>query len=200
MSRNSDRAKATRERLVEVATRLFTEHGYDGTSTEAVLRESGVSRGALYHHFDSKKALFDAVLEAVDAALMEQAAAEAATLVGDDPRTLLRHACVRWLRLAQQPAVRQIVLIDGPSVVGWPRWRELDERYALGLLKQALAEIATVGGLRVELVDVFAHILLASLGEVALLVARSEARDAALADGEAAVDELLRRLLSGDPA
>jgi hypothetical protein len=135
----------------------------------------------------------------VNAALLEQAAAAAVPLGGDDPRTLVRQACVHWLRLVQQPSVRQIVLIDGPSVVGWQRWRDLDERYALGLLKQALTEIAAVGGLRAELVEVFAHILLASVGEVALVVAGADTRDAALAEREAAVDELLRSLLTGDP-
>src|ERR1700759_2647290 len=52
--------RATRGQLIEVATRLFTEHGYEGTSIEAVLSAAGVSRGALYHHFAGKEALFEA--------------------------------------------------------------------------------------------------------------------------------------------
>ena len=65
MNKNVARGQATRAHLIDVATRLFTERGYDGTSIEAVLAESGVSRGSLYHHFPGKDALFWAVLEGV---------------------------------------------------------------------------------------------------------------------------------------
>jgi AcrR family transcriptional regulator len=71
MNRNIERGNTTRDRLVDVATRLFTEQGYDGTSIEAVLREAGISRGSLYHHFPGKDALFGAALERVEQRVAE---------------------------------------------------------------------------------------------------------------------------------
>ena len=65
MNKNVERGRATRAHVIEVATRLFAAHGYDGTSIEAVQAEAGVSRGSLYHHFPGKEALFWAVLEEV---------------------------------------------------------------------------------------------------------------------------------------
>ena len=70
--------------------------------------------------------------------------------------------------------IQQILLIDAPSVLGWQRWRALEERHALGLIKGALAAIADQGGLAPELVEVFSHVVLAAIDEIALFVARSD--------------------------
>lgn len=93
--------------------------------------------------------------------------------------------------------MRQIVLTDAHSVVGWQKWREIEERHGLGRLKQALRMIAATGRLREDMVDVFAHVLLASLIEVAFLVARSPDTAAATSTGRKAMRELLERLLGG---
>ena len=125
MNKNVERGQATRAHLVEVATRLFVAHGYEGTSIEAVLAESGASRGSLYHHFPGKVALFWAVLEGIAARVsgqMEDAARDA-----QDPVAALRAECLAWIRLAGDPVIQQTVLIDAPAVFGWQRWRELDE-------------------------------------------------------------------------
>src|SRR5215472_2996945 len=122
MNRKLERGQATREQLLAVATRLFAERGYDDTSIELVLQESGVSRGALYYHFKSKEALFEAVLDGVgqDVAGRLQAAMAGTT----DIPSALRAACLGWIRLAGDPVVQRIVLVDAPSVLGWQRWRE----------------------------------------------------------------------------
>jgi len=192
MNRNVSRGEATRSQLIAVATRMFAANGYEGTSIEAVLQEAGVSRGALYHHFGSKEALFEAVVEDLEAKLGEQTAAAAEGVEG--PVALLRAGFLAWIRLAGDPVVRQILLIDALSVLGWERWRALDER-PLGLIKVVLQMVADEGGLRPDLVDPFAHVLLASGNELALLVALSEDPEAAMRSGAEAVDELLRRLL-----
>ena len=128
MNKNVERGQATRAHLVDVATQLFAAHGYDGTSIEAVLAEAGVSRGSLYHHFAGKDALFWAVLEGIAARVAEQLTA----LERDapDPVAGLRIGYLGWVRLASDPVVQQTVLIDAPAVLGWQRWRELDEQVA----------------------------------------------------------------------
>jgi AcrR family transcriptional regulator len=197
MNKNVERGRATRAHLVDVATRLFAERGYDGTSIEAVLAEAGVSRGSLYHHFRGKDALFWAVLEGIAARVGEQLADVERD--APDPVAALRAAYLAWIRLAGDPVVQRIVLIDAPAVLGWDRWRELDEQGSLGAIKAALAYAAEVGRIDQRHVDVFAHILLAAANEVAMKIARADDPAAELAAGESAFAEFLDRLL-GEPA
>jgi AcrR family transcriptional regulator len=192
-NKNVARGEATRGQLIAVATRMFAERGYEDTSVEAVLREAGVSRGSLYHHFTSKEALFEAVAEDVEGQVGSQTVAASAG--ADGPVAALRAGFLAWIRLAGDPVVQRILLIDGPSVLGWERWRAMEERHALGLIRMVLEAAAAQAQLRPELADTLAHVLLASVNEVALLVARADDAQAAMKAGEDAIDELLRRLL-----
>jgi len=169
-----ERGRTTRERLIATARELFGEHGYEGTSIGAVLEASGVARGALYHHFPSKEALFDAVLDRVVADIA---------------------ASGTWLELALDPAVQRIALLDPPAVVGWTRWRELDEQYTLGGLRANLRRIAADGRLPEQDVDLLANMVLASVSEAALMIARADDPKAAFEAGRATVDMLLTRLV-----
>ncbi len=194
MSKKVERGQATRLRIVATATTLFSELGYEATSIEAVLRESGVSRGALYHHFDSKDALFEAVLEAIEADLAQAAIAASRDIA--DPAKALRAGCDVFLDLTHTAKVRQIVLVDAPAVLGWQKWREIEARYGFGLLKAALEAAAARGQVRRDLVDAFAHMLLAALIEVALMVSRADDPTEALKSGRSALGELMDRLLT----
>jgi AcrR family transcriptional regulator len=193
MNKNVERGRATRAHLVDVATRLFAAAGYDGTSIEAVLAESGASRGSLYHHFANKEALFLAVMEDASTRAVQPTAEAIGAFT--DPVTALRMGCLAWIRLADDPVVRQIVLIDAPAVLGWQRWRELDEQGPLGVIRGLLSGAADAGRIEARHVDVFAHIVVASINEVALMLARTDDRTEALATAESAVNEFLDRLL-----
>jgi AcrR family transcriptional regulator len=193
MNKNVERGRATRAHVIEVATRLFAAHGYDGTSVEAVQAESGVSRGSLYHHFPGKEALFLAVMDEVGAAIGRQG--EEAARDAADPVALLRAGGLLWIRNASDPVVRQVMLIDAPAVLGWQRWREIDEQGPLGLIRDCLAYAAGTGRIEHRHVDTFAHIVLAAANEVAMMIARADDPAAALAAGESAFAEFLDRLL-----
>jgi AcrR family transcriptional regulator len=193
-NKNVARGEATRGQLIAVATRMFAERGYEDTSIEAVLREAGVSRGSLYHHFASKEALFEAVAEDMETSVGVQTLAAADGIT--EPLAALRAGFLAWIRLAGDPVVRRILLVDAPSVLGWERWRSMEEAHALGLIRLVLQAIAEEGRLRPELVGTLANVLLASVNEVALLVARSDDRDEAMKAGAEAIDELLRRLFA----
>jgi AcrR family transcriptional regulator len=197
INKNVERGRATRARVIEVATRLFAEHGYDGTSIEAVQAASGVSRGSLYHHFPGKDALFWAVLEEVGARVGQ----EGADLARDatDPVAMLRAGGLAWIRQAGNPVVRQIMLIDAPVVLGWQRWRELDEQGPLGVIRDCLAYAAETGRIEHRHVDTFAHIVLAAANEVAMVIARADDPAVAIAAGESAFAEFLDRLLGDAP-
>ncbi|HUN53186.1 MAG TPA: TetR/AcrR family transcriptional regulator [Candidatus Sulfotelmatobacter sp.] len=193
MTPRIERGQATRQRIVGTAAGLFAELGYEATSVEMVLRDSGVSRGALYHHFDSKEALFEAVLEQVEAEVAD------ATVVASrgiaDPVEALRAGCYAFLDLAGLGRVRQIVLIDAPAVVGWEKWRAIDARHGFGLLKASLAAATAQRRLSPALLEVLAHMLLAALIEIAMLIARAADPPAATEVGRAGLGELIDRLL-----
>jgi len=193
-NKNVTRGAATRAQLIDIATRLFASRGYEDTSIEAVLQQAGVSRGSLYHHFAGKEALFEAVLDDVETRVGRQTIA--AAVGADGPAAALRAAFLAWIKLAGDPVVQRILLIDAPAVLGWERWRAIEERHALGAIRATLQAIADQGNLRPELVGTLAHVLLASVNEIALVVARSDDPAAAMKDGADAIDELLRRLLT----
>jgi len=197
MATKLEKAATTKAKIIATARQLFAASGYEGTSTEAVLAQSGVSRGALYHHFENKEALFAAVLEAVEVDLTAATGRATANLI--DPVAAVRVAFDTFLDLACEAEVRQIVLTDAHSVVGWQKWREIEERHGFGRLKEALKIMAAAGRIRDDMVDVFAHMLLASLIEVAFLVARAADPAAAAVNGRMAMKELLDRLLASSP-
>jgi hypothetical protein len=108
-----------------------------------------------------------------------------------DPVKILRAGCAQWLALVEDPAVRQIVVTDAPAVLGWQRWREIDERYGFGLLKHGVQAVADAGRLAVNDVDVVAHVLLGALNEAAMLIARPETPVAARKEATKAVDRII---------
>lgn len=195
MDRRVGRGQATRQHLIEVATQLFADRGYDGTSIEAVLERAGVSRGSLYHHFAGKDRLFEAVVEAVHAKVGEATLAAAAASGETEAFGLLKAVELAWIRLAGDPVVRRILLVDAPTVLGWRRWRDIEEQYGLGELKAVLKQAADAGRVPERLVEPFAHILLATGNELALVIALADDVPAAQAAAEAAVEEFLARLL-----
>src|SRR3954470_665082 len=190
--RRVERGQASRRHLLEIAARLFTERGYEATSITDVLERAKLSRGAFYHHFQSKEALFEAVLEMVEEHVgmtLREAAAGAS-----DPVEAIRIGCRAWLDMASDDReVVQITLVDAPSVVGWERWREIDEQHGLGLL---IGGLAATGRIPDEILDATAHLLHAATLEAALIIARSGARSSQAASVREALDELVDRLLS----
>jgi AcrR family transcriptional regulator len=198
MAVKAERGQATRQQIVAEATKLFAEAGYEAASIEAVLRACGISRGALYHHFSSKEALFTAVLETEEARIAETLMASA--MDQTDPLDMLRAGCSAWLNMAaSDAAVRRIVLTDAPSVVGWDVWREIDSRHGLGMLKAAFRLAAERGHVPESRADAYAHALLAVLTEMALLVARAEDQAVAADAGRAAVELVLSQLMGVAP-
>ena len=189
-----EKGQETRRAIVETATRLFAERGYAEVSIEAVLAACRISRGALYHHFSSKEALLEAAFEAVEVDVTAKVMASAATAGG--AVDAVRTGCEAFLDLTQDPAVRQIMLTDAPSVLGWDKWREIDERHAFGLMKAALEPAAREAGIAAALVDAFTRMLLASLSEIALMIAEADNPSEALENGKGAVRELLGRILA----
>jgi AcrR family transcriptional regulator len=188
------RGAATRERLLAAARRLFGERGYEATSIESVLEASDVARGALYHHFQSKAELFDAVLADVLVEIAERSAAAAAA--SKDPLEGLRAGSHAWLAMALDPAIQRIALLDPTTAVGWARWREQDQAHSLGGLRATLLRLTDEGRVPASQAELLAHVLLAALNEAALFVAFAADQRAAVDTARATVDTLLDRLFT----
>jgi AcrR family transcriptional regulator len=193
MNKRAARGQATRDQLIAVATGLFAAHGYEDTSIEEVLAAAGVSRGALYHHFAGKDALFEAVVESVEAGITAELLA--ATRDAGDAVATLRVAALGWIEMARDPVIQRIILLDAPSVLGVARWHDPDQQQALASMRVLLQAVSDEGRLAPELVAAFAHMILGAIDEMAMVVALAEDPDAALAEGRTAVEEFLRRLL-----
>jgi len=187
-----EKGRATRDRLIDAARDAFGERGYDATSIAEILDAAGVAKGALYHHFDTKAALFDAVLDHVVQEIAEGAADRART--APDPAAGLKAGCGAWLEMTLDPAIQRIVLLDAAAVVGWARAREIDDRHTLSGMRRNLERLAEQGdGLDAD-IDLLAHMVLAAVNEAALFIVRADDPRAALAVGRQAVDVLIDRL------
>ncbi|MEX1006638.1 MAG: TetR/AcrR family transcriptional regulator [Acidimicrobiia bacterium] len=186
----AEQAATTRRAILTAARRLFVEQGYFGTSTEEIVAEAGVgTRGALYHHFADKRALFLAVFEEVERDL---SAAGGGSRPEGDALDMLRHGLHSFLDAAAvDPAVQRIVLIDGPAVLGWVTWRGLEEHYGLGLIRQALDMGVAEGVIVVQPTEPLAHMLLAVVDEAALYIANSPHKRRARIETSRALDLFL---------
>jgi AcrR family transcriptional regulator len=167
----SEQALATKGKLEQVARELFAERGFADVSAEELVAKAGVTRGALYHHYDGKEGLFSAVVEAVMQELHAKLASEAAAI--SEPLVALKRGIHVFLEVCSDAQVRRILLIDAPAVLGWPAWREMDAKYGLGLLKHALSAAQASGLLGTYDTELLAHLLLGSLTEAAMVIARS---------------------------
>ncbi|MBU1377357.1 MAG: TetR/AcrR family transcriptional regulator [Alphaproteobacteria bacterium] len=142
---HAERTQRSREVLTAAAGRLFATHGYAQTSTEAVLAATGLTRGALYHHFRDKRDLFEAVCKGLheEATAAILAAADAAS----NPVDGLIAGGLAFVDHVVQPRVRRILLVEAPSVLGWERWNELDRAHGFGLLLDGVREAVAAGAL-----------------------------------------------------
>jgi AcrR family transcriptional regulator len=193
----AERSQSTRTALIEAARGLFAEHGYAGVGTEEIVRSAGVTRGALYHHFKGKRELFEAVYERIEAELAERIAAGALASSSSSPMEAMRAGAEMFLTAATEPETQRIVLLDGPSVLGWDRWREIATEHGLGLIEATLEAAVEAGAIERQPVRPLAHVLMGALDEAAMLVARAEDPDAMRVDVGRTLDSLLAALSTG---
>ena len=195
MNKNVERGRATRAHLVEVATRLFAEHGYDGTSIETVQASAGVSRGSLYHHFPGKEALFRAVYETVEAEVVARVMQAAASETS--PWDAVRAGLSAFLDACLEPAFRRIVVLDSVSVLQSKVLEIGIDPVELPMLRTVLTPLlgATVfGGIAI---DALTYVALGGLYGASLYIARASDPRAARAEVDLVLDTLVSGLLRG---
>jgi len=185
-----ERTAQTRAALITAARRLFGAEGFAEVGAERVTREAGMTRGALYHQFDGKAGLFAAVLDQVEAEIAQRVADAVAGFDPADTTGMLVAGAAAWLDASTEPDLQRIVLLDGPSVLGWDRWREICLRHTVGLIAALLQDGIDRGSLPPQPVQALTHVLVGAVDEAALYIAQADDAAAARAD----MDLVLHRL------
>src|SRR6187200_2906294 len=147
-SRRQQYSASTKRALVDIAEELFTEHGYANTSLDAIVAGADVTKGALYHHFSGKQAVFEAVFERVEAQASESIARAAEA--HQDPWDRAQAGLRAFLDAVQEPGYRRVVIVDGPSVLGHERFREQEERSTYAIVLEIVRSVLTAGSWEVE--------------------------------------------------
>ena len=195
----AQRSAATREALQAAARRLWGERGYAEVSTPEIAAAAQVTRGALYHQFPDKNALFIEVLNAIEADLMERMATTVAASEPKTPADALHAAADAWIELAGEPEVRQIVLLDAPSILGWAGFREISLSFGLAMTEQLLQAAIDAGQLRAQPARPLATVLLGALDEAAMSIANAPDPTQEMADVRPVIHDLIDGLAAARP-
>jgi AcrR family transcriptional regulator len=190
---NAARSEATRARLMRAARRLFAKRGYAAIGTNEIVSAAKTTRGGLYYHFKDKKDLFRAVYEQVEEELAVTIGEKLAVAI-EDPLRMLRIGVGAFLDGCMDRKFAQIALIDAPSVLGWREWREVGEKYGLGLIAAGLELGISEGLLAPQPVKPLAHLLLGALDEAGMMIATAADPEAARKEIEPALIALLESL------
>lgn len=167
MATQAERRTTTRAHIITAAQKLFVEQGYEGTSTDDILAAAEISRGAMYHHFATKKDLFEAVFLATSDTAIEQSGRSAKR--SSSPLTSLTNACLAWLEEVRKPDVAAILIDQGPQVLGWERARDIEAATSLGITSSGLRAAMKAGEIDVPSIEIAARFLNAVLAEAALV-------------------------------
>jgi AcrR family transcriptional regulator len=192
----AERSAATRHALIEAARRLWGERGYAEVSTPEIAEAAGVTRGAMYHQYADKAALFRAVIEAMDQEVIERLQASVAAAQPKTPIDTMRAMADAWLDIAAEPEVRQLMLLDAPSVIGWAEYREMSQRNSVEAAEELLKAAIQAGQLRPQPLRPLALVLFGALDEAAMYLADAENPVQARDESRAVIRDLIDGLLT----
>ena len=188
----AEQRMATMHKLTEIARQVFASEGYAEASLEEIVQRAGVTRGALYHHFESKEGLFRAVLETVQMEVANRI--EQAADAEDDLWAQLIVGCRVFLETSIDPTIQRIMLIDAPAVLGWETWRRIDAEQGGKLLEEILVTLTEQGKIKRLPIDALTRLLSGAMNEAALWIAQADDPQRALAEAVTAFEVLLTSL------
>ncbi len=200
--RRLEYAASTRQALVDAAVELFSGRGYAGTSLDAVAGRARVTKGALYHHFSGKQALFEAAFDQVETSVRERLAAivdaggsdapvEAQGNPSGDPWRCAIAGLREFVTICLEPSYQRIVLQEGPAVMGWERWRQAEDHFSYSVVRTAVASLLDAGLIAVEPIEVTARLLFGAVSSGAMLIADAADQRAASRQVSEVVEQIL---------
>jgi AcrR family transcriptional regulator len=191
-TRRQEYSASTRKALIDIATELFTERGYAGTSLDEIVAGARVTKGALYHHFSGKQALFESVFERVE----EQATRTIRRAVrgAGNPWEKAVAGLRSFLEVVQQDDYRRIVIQEGPAVLGYERFREQEERSTFGIVQDIVSSVLAAYELEPTMVETFSRVFFGAMSAAGAAVSSAEDTKRASAEVESAVVFILAGL------
>lgn len=175
MKKTKAETEETVQLLLQTAKRHFATHGYAKTALEDIVNDSALTRGAVYHHFKNKKGLFYAAVESVQKKIAQNIEQQAS--MSSDQWEQLYLGCKTFIESAIDPNHKQIILIDGPAVIGWNEWRRLDANHSMRLLYTQLEQMQKNGCFPNVLIAALTHSLSGAMNESALWIAEQNSID-----------------------
>ena len=190
----AERTEATTGALVDAARELFARDGYDATSLDAVAARARVTKGAVYHHFEGKRQLFEAVFSRE----VERMSPRSPTRTGARriPGTPSRQARRAFLDECLEPGLQRIVLLDASAAIGWEGIRRL-EAPLLELMELAITRAADAGRIAPRRPGPLASFLFGAVCEMAMIVARADDQKTAHREALAEIGRVLDGLAIG---
>ena len=170
-TRREEYAESTYEALLDSAAACFLESGFAATSLDEVAKRARVTKGAIYHHFASKRDLFMAVLERQEVA-QAQTISQAATAAAD-PWSAIVAAFDAFLETLSDPVYQRLCWVEGPAALGFEEWWACGERFEIPVIRSQLERVAEAGVLLVEDLDMLAHVLFGAVTAGVLAMARA---------------------------
>lgn len=192
MRRDKASTAETIRTLIDVARSHFAEYGYADTALESIVDQANMTRGAIYHHFRSKKELFRVVLEEVQREVAERV--EHGASASEDVWEQLYLGCRAFIMAAVEDRNRRIMLIDGPAVLGWDVWREMDKTHSMRLLREQLGIMHDHGYFRKVSLDAMTNFISGGLNEMALWITNESLQANALDEAMKVLDVFLEGL------
>ncbi len=191
-SRRQQYSASTKRALIDVAEELFTAQGYAGTSLDEIVAGARVTKGALYHHFSGKQALFEAVFEKVEAEATK--AIRKAVRDSDDPWGKAVSGLREFLAVVQEPGYRRVVIQEGPAVLGYERFREQEERSTYGIVQEIVSSVLNSYDLEPSMVETFSRVFFGAMSAAGAAVSSAEDTRRASAEVETAIAFILAGL------
>ena len=172
MVSQAERRAATREAILQAAEDLFSRRGFAATTVDQIAAAAGVAKGAVYHHFPAKEAMFEAVFEETSLVLVRRVMA-----ASSNARDVLDGVVAgsrAYFAACAEPPMGQIILRDGPAVLGWERWRRIDSEHFGRMIPAALKAAMDQGLLARQPVEPLARLLVGAVTEAAVACAASD--------------------------
>ena len=169
MAKQAERRAATTEAILKAGRRLFGERGFAATTIDDIAAAAEVAKGAVYHHFATKETVFEAVFDSVSRDLVTEI--DRAVRTEKDVLAAMVAGTQHYFSACAKGPTCQIILRDGPAVLGWERWREIDARHFGGKFPRALAAAMDAGLIARQPIEPLARLLLGAVTEATVACA-----------------------------
>ena len=190
----AEKSSRTQARIIDAARIVFARDGFTDAALSEIIAKADVTTGAIYYHFTDKRGLFLAVAESLEKEILDEASKRTNPMA--DPWEAFESSVLETLDICARPDIQRIVFREAPAVIGLREWREIEVKYAFGVMQATVQQLAKAGLIKSELPDMTSQILLGALMEAAHTVASAKQKSKALKVARETLRVMLRGLKS----